>query len=463
MSINKDRLKYIHLKFNQLKLASYNPDDYIYNYFSDLRNEIDLVANSQLMDDDTPANNNEIITDNWIEIIDLIKFFEKECNQMRSLKNSLTEIAKAHLVIDFIHKKINENSNQLDKIEVFKEIDQLLDSELFKLEKRLFCNKTMFFLDRQKNDCLKSMPKEKIGKLIFVTNEYFSRKSIENLKSKKLITQSYLTLEHLKVRFLKKLLESIITSNDNQIEEIKFDLSTLTKLDLSNNEYNQIENNIFQELKSLTKINLSNNKITKLDSLLFSGLVNLKEINLNNNLINEIHANAFSGLSNLKWLWLQNNSIENIDPKTFDSLTSLTYIHLDSNKLKRLDKRLFNACSNLSVINLSNNKLVNNIDKDLLSGLTNLECIDFSNNFLRGIDYDSFYNLKNLTHINLSHNRLRMIDSSLFDGLKSLKAVYLNKNQLDSINQSDFSGLPIFWHDYYDISGEKMQQNFLSF
>ena len=46
-----------------------------------------------------------------------------------------------------------------------------------------------------------------------------------------------------------------------ELEEIKLETSSLTKIDLSHNEYVTIEKSLFRNMKDLVKINLSNNKI----------------------------------------------------------------------------------------------------------------------------------------------------------------------------------------------------------
>ena len=56
--LNTEKLKQLNRKFIQLKLASYNANEYIYNYFSDLRNEVDLAANGELAANEEENNQN---------------------------------------------------------------------------------------------------------------------------------------------------------------------------------------------------------------------------------------------------------------------------------------------------------------------------------------------------------------------------------------------------------------------
>jgi hypothetical protein len=182
-----EKLKQINRKFIQLKLASYNANEYIYNYFSDLRNEVDLAANSELAANDNKDQIKESeLTDNWIALIDQIKSYEKECLSSRTICNSIAEQVKAHRCVEMVNRKLNELNSQADKNEAFQNIDHLLDEEIYKIEKSLFCNKTMIFLDKNKCELKALFNKMNLnvtlGKLIFITNEYFGKLSIETLK-----------------------------------------------------------------------------------------------------------------------------------------------------------------------------------------------------------------------------------------------------------------------------------------
>lgn len=457
------RVEKINEKLLNIRTATFNPDEYIYNYFSDLKTEVDIAANIELASEGITSQTENELSDNWIALIDQVKQFERECLQTNSLSINLADTLKRNKIIDSIQRKLTDAVKQEKNAEIFNDIENQLDDELDKLEKFLFCNKTLIFLDKQKCE-LKSLFSKMnlnvtIGKLIFVTNEYFNKDCIEQLKHKVDMNYPNLKSNHLKMKCLRKLLETNLRLE--QIETVSLDLSSLTKIDLSNSEISTIQKNIFRNMTELVKINLSNNKLTSVDPELFVGLTKLKEINLSSNFITNIKHSTLHGLNNLRWIWLQNNNIESIDSALFSNLTSLAYIHLDHNKLKTLDKKIFNGLKKLQVINLSNNKLAT-IDKHLLNGLISLDCIDMSNNKLKAIEYETFYGLSKLSHINLSYNRINILDPSLFEGLNNLRAVYLNGNQLDLIEKSQFRGLPIFWFDYYDISDQKLQSKFFS-
>lgn len=184
--LNSDKLILLTKKFSLLKLAFYNPGEYIYNYFSDLRNEVDLAANLELANNEELIEENEnCFTDNWIDIIDRIKQFERECLHASSLSNSFINV-KTHKAVDLIQKKINDLGNQSVKSELIQEFEQIIDNEINKIEKILLCNKSIIFLDKEKCELKQLFSKMNlnltIGKLLFVKNEYFSKQSMETLK-----------------------------------------------------------------------------------------------------------------------------------------------------------------------------------------------------------------------------------------------------------------------------------------
>ncbi len=87
-------------------------------------------------------------------------------------------ILHKNLYIDLLYTAGNDDSNlsmtQADDLE--QEISDLIHEQMFKIEKILFMNKTIMFLERTK-------PKDRhletditVGKLVIVTNEYIGKR-----------------------------------------------------------------------------------------------------------------------------------------------------------------------------------------------------------------------------------------------------------------------------------------------
>ena len=137
------------------------PRYYLSNYFSNLRHEVD----SEFVRKDLKETNQQIKTEikkNWIEMIsintkqtsDLINLIETE------LKN----------------EEIDEQS-----------IKNRIYDEILKLEKVLFLNKLMVFLPKQQgyySVCKRLDMNTTVGILIYITNDYLGRITIEALKTK---------------------------------------------------------------------------------------------------------------------------------------------------------------------------------------------------------------------------------------------------------------------------------------
>ena len=133
-------------KFEQLKLLITLPRLYIANYFSDLRAEVDLAFVKQKLIEQNIKN--------WTEIIAAISQFEIECLKQQP------------------NNQLNEHLTQIatKQIELMEHL--VLNEQLFKIEKIVFKNKTLIFLEKP---CLK---------LLVIKNEYLARGSIENFKNK---------------------------------------------------------------------------------------------------------------------------------------------------------------------------------------------------------------------------------------------------------------------------------------
>ncbi|XP_065190219.1 protein artichoke-like [Sycon ciliatum] len=94
----------------------------------------------------------------------------------------------------------------------------------------------------------------------------------------------------------------------NTIEtETFYNMSFLTKLDLSNNKLSRIQSRAFVGLESVTEIDLSNSTISALPADTFVMLPNLTTLHLQNNSLWRLPAGFFSGIPKLSRIWLLNN------------------------------------------------------------------------------------------------------------------------------------------------------------
>ncbi|XP_067279401.1 toll-like receptor 22 [Pseudorasbora parva] len=90
-------------------------------------------------------------------------------------------------------------------------------------------------------------------------------------------------------------------------------LSNLQYLNISNNNISQIQDGALDNLSNLTYLNLASNRLKVVSSRMLHGLSNLLELRLDDNNINELKEFAFSTLQNLKVLNLTKNDLHYID------------------------------------------------------------------------------------------------------------------------------------------------------
>lgn len=160
------------------------PRFYLSNYFNDIRNEADVAFIKKDLDETDPDFKRKI-KENWLEIIEKIDSFEKECIQMLAGNSFSKQIQnETNELIEKIENKLNENKS-VD----LNEINGLIYDQVQKLERILFQNKFMVFLLRTQCLYTKSICESMdfhttVGKLVIITNEYLGRLSTYNLKKK---------------------------------------------------------------------------------------------------------------------------------------------------------------------------------------------------------------------------------------------------------------------------------------
>lgn len=130
---------------------------------------------------------------------------------------------------------------------------------------------------------------------------------------------------------------SILSSSDERVRYS--DAVSLTHLDLSENEINQIEDNFFGTMRSLTYLSLSNNELTKFGPEPFkngTSTLPLQTLDMSKNQISELD-NEPLGLPALRFLNLSSNMIRNVSENFFSESPNLTLVDLTHNQLRSLE------------------------------------------------------------------------------------------------------------------------------
>lgn len=268
-------------------------------------------------------------------------------------------------------------------------------------------------------------------KTLSLTNNHFFQFIFETYSIGLKESIEYLILNNNKISKILNLSEfknlNEIDLSFNRINEIRIDdLVNLDTLILSSNNLTDIN---FKS-SSLTRLALDSNHISSLENL--SNFKNLNYLQLSRNTI-EIIKNTWLGLSSLNELDLSHNRISAIEESSFINLTNLKLLDLSSNKLERISSDLFKNMYQLEKLYLQFNRL----KIFSLNYLKNLFILDASNNRLKQIDYE-LNDINKLSILRLSNNYLTSV--RFIENLPSIQFIYLDNNYLKEIH-SDISSL----------------------
>jgi Leucine-rich repeat (LRR) protein len=158
------------------------------------------------------------------------------------------------------------------------------------------------------------------------------------------------------------------------------------------------------------------------------------EIELNS--INDIY--NIQNPENVKELYLCWNKLTHPDKDLFSGLTQLQYLRLLGNNLTHLDKDTFKYNTQLQELYLEDNKLTH-LDKDLFKYNTQLQQLNLScNDELTYLDKDIFQYNTLLQALDLSYNNLTLLDKDIFTNLTQLQQLNLSVNNLINLDKDIF-------------------------
>ncbi|XP_039272854.2 leucine-rich repeat transmembrane protein FLRT3-like [Styela clava] len=242
--------------------------------------------------------------------------------------------------------------------------------------------------------------------------------------------------------------------NDPDLDNILSSLSSLEKLELSNNSLTSFPRNL---PRSLTWISMKDNDIKYIGSQSLEGLNMLKILYLDNNSITNqgLSPSAFTGASNLHTISLKWNRLTSV-PQGLPA--GIRYAHFGHNLINTVPKNAVQHLGRVMSLDLNNNLLNStSFENDALSSLIELQYLDLSHNRLTFLPAGlpgnltqlfashnlvksinapplgqersmSLASLTFLEHLDLSFNRLQSVEPGSFSSLISLKTVILHDN-----------------------------------
>lgn len=145
--------------------------------------------------------------------------------------------------------------------------------------------------------------------------------------------------------------------NDNYLTEVKFKLAQLTFLNLSNNNFINLDTDIFIKFPQLKILDFSSNNINNLtiSHVPENGVFELRQLYLRNNNFNEINITYFKKLQTLD---LSYNKIDNLEVHFFEDFKELRHFYVRNNNIKTLPIGIFSPLTELIELDLSYNQLI---------------------------------------------------------------------------------------------------------
>ncbi|WP_026464292.1 leucine-rich repeat domain-containing protein [Adhaeribacter aquaticus] len=226
---------------------------------------------------------------------------------------------------------------------------------------------------------------------------------------------------------------------DNNLKSLPNDfklLKNLVSIDLGNNKFKEIPNELIEILGNLETLDISYNNIKEIN-FDFKPAKKLRKLDLSGNRIKSLPSN-FDSLDNLLFLELNDNELEFIDEDIFHNTNRIKFLSLQNNYLKTVPKSI-GELKNLTDLNLMNNCL--EILPSEIGGLIKLKKLNLGNyNFYRN-DKTNFNiletlpneigNLKNLEEIDVSENKLIDLPNE-FANLRKLTSLRKGNNPFSS-------------------------------
>ena len=159
-------------------------------------------------------------------------------------------------------------------------------------------------------------------------------------------------------------------------------------------------------ITSLIYLNLSQNNITKIWQRAFYSLADLEELYLSGHNITTLDSQKFYFNKRLQKPSLSRNGITFILQSTFQKNVWLNYINVNFNKLTSLDPDLFKNNVELVVVSLSYNRITD-IHRSTFRNNNRLRHLDISGNKITLINPDTFIHNRELTFLYLQRNNIQ--------------------------------------------------------
>jgi len=194
---------------------------------------------------------------------------------------------------------------------------------------------------------------------------------------------------------------------------------------------------VFRALHAVNETNVT--QITIWDSVIdpvlsdMFTMVRPKVLSIENSAVSFFRKDPFASLSDrLKTLFLRNNIMQKIDKQVFTNLTQLELLDLSGNKLKAIQKEAFSQLTSLQILMFANNRITS-IEDGSFENMANLRTLNLANNKLQTISRGMFRGLHNLEILDLESNQIKQIDWQAFQNMPKLRVLNLGNNSISAL------------------------------
>jgi len=221
---------------------------------------------------------------------------------------------------------------------------------------------------------------------------------------------------------------------------LRWNITSLTSLDLSRNNITKIWQRAFYSLADLEELDLTDNSITTLESQTFYNNTRLFSLFLSENRITDIGQSTFQENVRLKKIYMNFNKITSIDPELFKNNVELGVVQLAYNRITDIHRSTFRNNRRLYNVNLLGNKIIS-IDQETFNQNWELKLLDLSDNSISDIHPSTFRNNSRLISLDISTNKITSIKADTFIHNRKLTFLYLQGNNITEISNLSFRGL----------------------
>lgn len=141
----------------------------------------------------------------------------------------------------------------------------------------------------------------------------------------------------------------------------------LKSLNLSRNNFVQIENGLFEDLETLQNLDLSRNQISILNNGSFFNLNELRYLNLAHNQIETFPADVFREIGTLEVLIMSHNKLRHLNDEFLSEINIMHEFHCDHNNLVSINPNIIAILESVFVLDLSANICIDEAYPDTVS------------------------------------------------------------------------------------------------